>query len=565
MPLDGFLFEDPGAGDVWNAFVTWGDGSGHAIPVESGRPTGAHAYAEDGVYPVEVCVTDDDGGTGCASTIATVSNAPPVVRTTDRIDLDDWQREELGGGQSTRWTISADGGSATEELNGEPGFLVGDLAGFGTTEWSIRVDDNGDDDYFGIAVGYEAGDLADTSASYLLIDWKREDQSGARRGLALSAVRGVPMASELWLHQNQSSNGSENGVEELSRGATLGSIGWSRHTDYRLRLEVLPNRLRLFVDGRLELDLPGAVPFGKIALYDYSQPRTTFVAEFADSFLSVREGDLAELRTPFADPGMLDTHSAIVDWGDGSSGPAALSEEEGSGEVLAEHRFLDDGDYGVTICVTDDEGAEGCASTPAVVENVAPVATLILGTSGYVEEPVSLTGSGFTDAGIADTHAVSVDWGDGTSDSLTPQGGTGVWTVDGAICTPRPENSPSNSVSKTTMAVSAAKRAPSSLSRRPRSRARQERTSGRGASERERHIHAAGQERRVASGLRSRSERPVPPHLGFVSATLGGAESAGVVTWELGTLAPGATVRPTLTSGSTPRRLSARPSRIWGA
>ncbi|MGE4190288.1 MAG: PKD domain-containing protein [Thermoanaerobaculia bacterium] len=548
LSLDGFLFEDPGAGDDWNAFVIWGDGSAHAIPLESDRPTGTHVYAEDGAYPVEVCVSDDDGGTGCASTIATVSNAPPVVRTTDRIDLDDWQREELGGGQSTRWSISADGGSATEVLNGEPGFLVGDLAGFGTTEWSIRVDDNGDDDYFGIAVGYEAGDLGDTSASSLLIDWKREDQSGARRGLALSAVRGVPMASELWLHQNQSSNGNENGVEELLRGATLGSIGWSRHTDYRLRLEVVPNRLRLFVDGRLELDFSGAVPFGKVALYDYSQPRATFVAEFADSFLSVREGELAALRTPFADPGTLDTHVAVVDWGDGSSGPAALSEEDGSGEVLAEHRFLDDGDYGVTICVTDDDGAEGCASTPAVVENIAPLATLVLGTSGYVEEPVSLTGSGFVDAGIVDTHIVSVDWGDGTSDSLIPQGGAGVWTVEGThlysssgefaieLCVEDDDGgvgcqAGSVELVPQTLDLELVK---SVLPVEARPNA---------------NVIFTLQVRNVwslpASGV-VLSDR-MPPHLGFVSATLGGVESAGVVTWDLGTLAPGATVGPTLT------------------
>ena len=44
-----------------------------------GTVDGAHVYADDGTYTVTVCVTDDDGGTGCDSFTVTVENSDPVV------------------------------------------------------------------------------------------------------------------------------------------------------------------------------------------------------------------------------------------------------------------------------------------------------------------------------------------------------------------------------------------------------------------------------------------------------------------------------------------------------
>ena len=44
-------------------------------------------YADDGVYPVTVTVTDDDGGVGTNSLAVTVVNAAPVVNAGPDVTL----------------------------------------------------------------------------------------------------------------------------------------------------------------------------------------------------------------------------------------------------------------------------------------------------------------------------------------------------------------------------------------------------------------------------------------------------------------------------------------------
>jgi VCBS repeat-containing protein len=71
-------FADPGA-DTWTATVDYGDGSGVQPLGLSGKSfTLGHAYAQDGTYPVTVCVTDDDEE-ACDGLTVTVTNVAPVV------------------------------------------------------------------------------------------------------------------------------------------------------------------------------------------------------------------------------------------------------------------------------------------------------------------------------------------------------------------------------------------------------------------------------------------------------------------------------------------------------
>ncbi len=62
------VFEDPGISDVFSAVVDWGDGTSGAGTVlqngTGGTVAASHTYAEPGVYPVWVSVTDVDGGCG---------------------------------------------------------------------------------------------------------------------------------------------------------------------------------------------------------------------------------------------------------------------------------------------------------------------------------------------------------------------------------------------------------------------------------------------------------------------------------------------------------------------
>ncbi len=61
----------------------------------------------------------------------------------------------------------------------------------------------------------------------------------------------------------------------------------------------------------------------------------------------------------FTDPGILDTHTALWTWGDGSSSPGAVAETNGSGSVTGSHVYATDGVFTISLTVTDKDGGAG--------------------------------------------------------------------------------------------------------------------------------------------------------------------------------------------------------------
>ncbi len=550
VDLSLFRVADPGAFDSGPVTVNWGDGTVESVAVEVGIPTGEHVFREDGEYIVELCAQDEDGGSGCATVLAVIANEAPRVHRSGEFGFAGWQREEMGGGVTSRWSVGSDARSATEELNGEPSFFVGDLPGYGTHELTLRVVDNGDDDFVGVAIGFEAGDTTRATAEYLLIDWKRHDQTGARRGLALSRVIGVPTPTELWVHQDLAGNGAANRVVELQRGLRFGTVGWSRQTEYRLRIEATPAHLRLLVDGRLELDYAGPVPNGDLALYDLSQAGTRFDGGLAESHLLGREGDSPTVRTPFTDAGVLDAHFATISWGNGETTAGTVSEEEGHGDVFGQHAYRDDVEGSIGVCVADDEGDEGCIEIPVTIENVPPALSLVVASPGFVEQPVSLAGSSFTDAGLDDSHVVTVGWGDGTSEvrPVSAGGASGSWVFDGAhlyaapgtyeieICVLDDDGGESCEIRSLTLVYRFFDLRLTMTALPVEARPGQNvvftlRVENAGS------LPASGI---VLTGA-------LPAGLNYVSTTLGGVRVGSTVTWNLGSLAAGASASPTVT------------------
>jgi len=75
---------------------------------------------------------------------------------------------------------------------------------------------------------------------------------------------------------------------------------------------------------------------------------------------SVAPGDPLAFSTLFNDAGVLDTHTASIDWGDGTVEPGAVAQGAGSGSVSGSHTYSGPGTFTVQVCVTDDEGATVC-------------------------------------------------------------------------------------------------------------------------------------------------------------------------------------------------------------
>ena len=141
------------------------------------------------------------------------------------------------------------------------------------------------------------------------------------------------------------------------------------------------------------------------------------------------EGETLSFTTTFADPGILDTHTATIDWGDGTVEPAPVVEQGGAGTVSGiSHVYLDDGTYTVTVTVMDDAQAIGETAFAVKVNNLAPVVLTASDLTGQEGENLDFAGS-FSDAGILDTHTATVDWSDGTTSPGTVTEANGLGTV----------------------------------------------------------------------------------------------------------------------------------------
>lgn len=157
---------------------------------------------------------------------------------------------------------------------------------------------------------------------------------------------------------------------------------------------------------------------------------------------SIQENQVATVSGTFTDPGVGDVHTVTVDWGEGAAESFTLA--AGARSFTLTHQYLDDNPtgtgsdtYAVSVTVADDKGGSDSGSTSVAVANVAPVATALASSSpecggAMAGDAVTVAGT-FTDVGTQDTHAASIDWGDGstaTAGSVVEAGGSG--TVGGS-------------------------------------------------------------------------------------------------------------------------------------
>ena len=126
--------------------------------------------------------------------------------------------------------------------------------------------------------------------------------------------------------------------------------------------------------------------------------------------LSADEGSPVAFTAILTDTDTPTGHAVLWQFGDGGLV---------TGTLTPTHTYSDDGDYAVTLRVTDTGGLVGTDSLVVAVSNVAPSVS-ITASAIVVEQGQSITFTGvFTDPGWADTHTVLWDYGETPKEHFT--------------------------------------------------------------------------------------------------------------------------------------------------
>lgn len=191
------------------------------------------------------------------------------------IDLNTWA--ERGPPANGTWTVSSDGTTVTQSINGDPTFFVGGPSFIDTVlRGSIRVTNAGDDDYIGFVMGYASPTAGGNDMNYVLLDWKQNNQSFggflAQEGFSLSRVNGTVTnyLPGFWGHTDSAS------FDVLGTNFST-TNGWQVNTNYDFAITYRTDRVTVDVTGGVfsapttVLDVAGSFPAGQFGFYNYSQ------------------------------------------------------------------------------------------------------------------------------------------------------------------------------------------------------------------------------------------------------------------------------------------------------
>jgi PKD repeat protein len=402
-------FSDPGSADILMAFIDWGDGTVENVQVSQndGSPLGNHVYMNNGTFTVSITITDDDGGSVNDTLSVVVNNTAPVVdgggdQTTSENDLFTLIATftDASNTDTHTATIDWDDGSPIETATLDETDGSGEVSGshvyqeVGTYILTVTVTDNDSDsgsDTLTITVVPNVAPVVDAGA----------DRT-AEEGDVINILATFTDPESVDTHTATIDWGDgtpvETGILNQSIGTVSGSHVYVDDGAYTVTVTVIDD------DGGVGTDSLNVTVNNTAPTVDAGADQTA------------NEGDAVILSFTFIDPSTVDTHTGIIDWGDGTIQNIGVVDPSAA-HIPVSHVYADNGTYNVTLTITDDEGASGADILTITVANVAPILEVGSYQVIYVGDTVRLDPATFYDLGIADTHTATIDWGDGTIDT----------------------------------------------------------------------------------------------------------------------------------------------------
>jgi hypothetical protein len=417
-------FTDPGTLDTHTVTINWGDGSSSSLALAAGVGSFSglsHQYLDEGNYTIQVTVADDDGSSTSAVTSLVVNNVAPsnVQLALSAATINENDSTTLSGSFTDPATLDTHtvtinwGDGSTSTVNLAAGVLsfggvnhqyLDEPAGASAYAVSVTVTDNG-------------GASGSGSTSVVV-----NDVAPSNLQLALSAST---------INQNDSTILSGSFADPGSLDTHTVSINWGDGTSSTLSLgagvDSFGGVSHQYLDsGSFTVQVTVADDHGS----NTSAGTGLVVNNVAPSNVqltlsapAINENDSTTLSGSFTDPGTLDTHTVTINWGDGTSSSVNLAAGVTSFGGIS-HQYLDEpagvSAYTIAVTVADNHGGSGSASTSVAVGDVTPSNLQLALSANTVIEGGSTALSGtFADPGSLDTHTVTINWGDGSSSTLS--------------------------------------------------------------------------------------------------------------------------------------------------
>ncbi len=402
---------DPGVLDNFTLVVDWGDGSAAQTYTFAAGATSfnvTHQYLDNpgphpssgGDFAIDLTLTDKDGGTATGSTAVTVNNVAPTlsnVAVTSPInenDLATLTGNITDAGTLDSFTLVVDwgDGSAAQTYT----FAAG-ATSFNVTHQYL---DN---------PGPHPSSGGDFAIGLTLTD---NDGGTATASTAVTVNNVGPTLSNVAVTSPINENDLATLTGNIPDPGTLDSftliVDWgdgsaAQTVNYTTGTSsfVLPHQ---YLNNN-----PGNAPYTvNLTLSDDDGGTATgstslVVKNVAPVITSLTitappSGSAVALSATFTDAGTLDTHTAVIDWGDGSSSSGVITESNGSGTVAASHVYASDGTFTVTLTVTDADGDSASQSAMVHVQ--------LAGTAVLVPDPCDPTKTALIVQGTPDDDII---------------------------------------------------------------------------------------------------------------------------------------------------------------
>lgn len=404
--LDG-EFTDPGTDDTHAATVDYGDGTGEQTLTLNTDDTFSlsHTYLDNGQYTVEVCVDDDDGGSGCDTLQVTVSfNDPPNVEAGgdysgtegSLISFDATVSDPDNDLLDTIWTYELVSGDPGTQCFGDPSVV--DLTIYCTDDGTFTFTLEADDGHNPPVTDSVTLTISNANPQ---VDLGDDDEIDEGDTFTATGSFSDPGAHDT--HTATVDYGDGAGEQDLTLNTDDDTFSLSHpyleDGQYDVTVCVDDDDAGQGCDV-LQVTVNNVVP--TVTLGDD---------------VEIDEGETFTATGSFTDPGVNDTHTATVDYGDGSGEQTLTLNSDGT--FALSHAYLDNGQYTVYVCVDDGNQGVDCDDVQVTVLNVAPTITNIATTVS--NDRVTVTVTATDPAGDNDPFSYSFDCDNDETYDVGPQ------------------------------------------------------------------------------------------------------------------------------------------------